>query len=186
MVLHTRFLLWRWRDAVRDRILGRTHRTQVFDRIYRENLWGAEQSVSGRGSSLEATVGIREALSGLFARHGIDSLLDAPCGDFAWMRHVVQCLNEYQGVDIVPDLIKRNQLAYGSQTVRFTAWISRSTHCRGATWCCVGTALFTYPRGRSVRRLATSSRAAPRGCLQGTSLVRCITTSPWGVSVLWT
>ena len=36
------------------------------------------------------------------------------------MRHVVQCLQEYQGVDIVPDLIRRNQFAYGSQTVRFT------------------------------------------------------------------
>ena len=116
---HTRFLLWRWRDAVRDRIFGRTHRTQVFDRIYRENLWGEEESMSGRGSSLEATVAIRGALSGLFARRGIASLLDAPCGDFAWMRHVVQCLKEYQGVDIVPDLIRRNQLAYGSQTVRF-------------------------------------------------------------------
>ena len=62
---------------------------------------------------------LRSALSGLIARLGITSLLDAPCGDFAWMQHVAHGLKEYRGVDIVPDLITRNQLAYGSQAVRF-------------------------------------------------------------------
>ena len=63
---------------------------------------------------------IRGALSDLIARRGITSLLDAPCGDFAWMRHVVQCLKEYRGVDIVPDLIRRNRVADESQSVRFS------------------------------------------------------------------
>jgi len=117
---HTRFLLWRWRDAVCDRILGSTHRTRVFDRVYREKLWGEEESLSGRGSGLEATAALRIALPDLLARRGIASLLDAPCGDFAWMRHVVQCLEQYQGVDIVPDVIERNQSTYASPTVRFT------------------------------------------------------------------
>lgn len=120
MLLDTRFLLWRWRDAVRDQLLGKTHRTEVFDAIYRERLWGEEQSVSGRGSNLEATAGIRDALPELFARRGIASVLDAACGDFAWMRQVVKYLPEYQGIDIVPDLIRRNQLAYGSHSVRFS------------------------------------------------------------------
>jgi len=41
-----------------------------------------------------------------------DSLIDAACGDFNWMRYVNLGSIKYIGVDIVPALIDRNQQLY--------------------------------------------------------------------------
>ncbi len=79
---------------------------QRFQRIHDTNLWGAEQSVSGLGSEIDATAVLREELSRLVARFGITSLLDAPCGDGAWINASRPDVR-YVGVDIVPDLIAR-------------------------------------------------------------------------------
>ena len=43
---------------------------------------------SGPGSSLVQTATIRRDIPALLASLGIRSFLDAPCGDFNWMRHV--------------------------------------------------------------------------------------------------
>src|SRR5262249_48072014 len=48
---------------------------------------GAE-SVCGPGSSLSQTDEIRRMLPLLISETGTRSFLDAPCGDFNWMRHV--------------------------------------------------------------------------------------------------
>lgn len=114
-----RFRLWRFRDAVHDRLRGKAHRQGVFSRIHAGNLWGDPHSVSGGGSSPAATRAIRRELPALFRRRGIRSVLDAPCGDFLWMREVVHALDRYVGVDIVPDLVARNASAYGSDAVSF-------------------------------------------------------------------
>ena len=110
---------WRLRDALQDQVRGRAHRRDVFQRIYDGNLWGDAESLSGRGSGTVATDAIRRELPILFARYGIRSLLDAPCGDFHWMKHVVGSLNRYVGVDIVPRLIEQNASLYGTDTVSF-------------------------------------------------------------------
>lgn len=79
---------------------------QRFQRVYDTNLWGAAQSVSGLGSEVDATAGLREELPRLVARLGITSLLDAPCGDGGWINASRPAVR-YVGVDIVPDLIAR-------------------------------------------------------------------------------
>jgi hypothetical protein len=97
-----------WRDWVLA-VLGTTSagRARIFARIYRLNRWGSPASVSGVGSSLEQTAGIRRELPALFARHQIRTLADAPCGDLSWIRHVTGLeLDRYIGIDIVAELIK--------------------------------------------------------------------------------
>jgi hypothetical protein len=94
-------------------------RRAVFERIFRENYWGNGESVSGEGSNLERTAVIRSTLPGLMARHGVRSMLDAPCGDFFWMRETALTLDEYIGADIVPDIIAANLAQYASERNRF-------------------------------------------------------------------
>jgi hypothetical protein len=109
---------WRIRDSLRDR-LQESHRRDVFSRIHVNNSWGDQESVSGRGSGTLATEAIREQLPEIFTRYRVRSLLDAPCGDFHWMRHVAGRLDRYIGVDIVPNLIEQNIRAYGTTTISF-------------------------------------------------------------------
>lgn len=96
-----------------------THRDELsqlplaerFDRIVRTNLWGA-QSRSGLGSELAATSRLRAVLPSFLARHGVRSLLDAPCGDFGWLSKVDLGVS-YTGADIVPSLVDENERRYG-------------------------------------------------------------------------
>ena len=75
-----------------------------FQRIHETNLWGAESSVSGLGSELDATATLRAELPRLLTTLDARTLLDAPCGDAAWINSVeLPCA--YIGIDIVPDLI---------------------------------------------------------------------------------
>jgi hypothetical protein len=114
-----RFQLWKLRDTIQDRTRGKAHRQDVFDRIHHKNLWGDPDSVSGPGSGAAATEAIRRNLPALLARYGVRSILDAPCGDFYWMRNVAPQLERYVGVDIVPALIDRNSQTHTSPNVAF-------------------------------------------------------------------
>lgn len=93
---------------------------KVFYQIYKRNRWGNNESVSGPGSTLEHTANIRKELPKLFASLKVQSVLDAPCGDYNWFRFVQEeCRIQYTGADIVPDLIARNQAAFGTENVHF-------------------------------------------------------------------
>jgi len=50
----------------------------------------------------------------------VRTLLDAPCGDFHWMKLLDLGNVQYIGGDIVPKLVEENQQAYGSPSRRFT------------------------------------------------------------------
>lgn len=82
---------------------------RVFSDIYRNNWWADPESVSGRGSTLARTEVIRRELPTLLESVGARSLLDAPCGDFNWMRYVNLGDIMYIGADVVPELIERNR-----------------------------------------------------------------------------
>jgi len=91
----------------------------IFEWIYQTNKWGDPESVSGSGSNLTQTARIRAELPGLLARHGVRTLLDAPCGDFYWMQHVELGIDRYIGADIVQALIDRNNTTHGSSLRSF-------------------------------------------------------------------
>lgn len=63
---------------------------------------------------------IRRKLPELFASLAIESLVDIPCGDFHWMRLLVEQTGVgYRGFDIVPELIAENQRRYCNTTLQF-------------------------------------------------------------------
>jgi hypothetical protein len=85
----------------------------VFSEVYEGNLWGDPESASGRGSTLGRTAVIRRVLPALLADVGARSMLDAPCGDFNWMRQTELGPIAYTGADVVPSLVARNRRLYG-------------------------------------------------------------------------
>ena len=85
----------------------------VFTEHYRENSWGDDESVSGRGSRVDSTVAIRAAMPALIEDLKIQTLLDIPCGDFNWMR-LLDLPVRYIGADVVQELVAENQRRFGS------------------------------------------------------------------------
>jgi hypothetical protein len=81
----------------------------VFTDIYKNNDWKSEESVSGQGSTLDATECVRRELPRLFAKFHVKSLLDIPCGDCNWIMPAIKNLDLYLGADIVDELIEENR-----------------------------------------------------------------------------
>lgn len=91
-----------------------------FNEIYQNNFWLGE-SRSGTGSTLDGTKNIRHHLPKLLEEFKITKLLDAPCGDFNWMSHVLKKKDiNYLGADIVEDLIFKNKQKYENDKIKFT------------------------------------------------------------------
>jgi SAM-dependent methyltransferase len=85
-----------------------------FTTIHRRNLFAGDESLSGKGASLVQTATIRHEIPRLLRALGARSLLDAPCGDFHWMRHVDLGGLHYTGVDIVEALIADNRAHFAA------------------------------------------------------------------------
>lgn len=83
----------------------------VFKNIYRKNIWGNRETLSGDSSTLAQTEAIRNALPELIKEFKIKSMLDIPCGDFNWMQNT-HLEVEYTGADIVDDLAEINARLY--------------------------------------------------------------------------
>jgi hypothetical protein len=80
---------------------------------------------------------IRRELPGLLSNVGATSLLDAPCGDFNWMRYTELGSVTYIGADVVPGLIARNQQRYGREGREFVNLdITRSAIPRASVILC--------------------------------------------------
>lgn len=108
-----------WKLGGRGRA-SRAAQRAIFERIHATNEWSDAESRSGPGSTVARGESIRPALASLVQRYGVHSILDAPCGDFNWMRNVTRDLDvTYTGVDVVPDLIAGNRQQYADERHRF-------------------------------------------------------------------
>jgi hypothetical protein len=87
----------------------------VFASIYHQNIWDGDESVSGRGSDLRRTATLIKALPTLLREIGAQTMLDAACGDFHWMKEVDLPVERYVGMDIIPELVAKNNEQYGDQ-----------------------------------------------------------------------
>jgi hypothetical protein len=85
----------------------------VFNGIFEENRWGSQESNSGGGSTLDGTEIVRRELPRIVERFKIKKILDLPCGDFNWMRHVELGVKRYVGGDIVQEIVAANKAKYG-------------------------------------------------------------------------
>jgi len=92
----------------------------TFTDIFRTNGWGNAESVSGPGSTAARGSDFQEELISVLDAWNVRSLVDAPCGDFNWMRRVLAGHDlAYTGVDIVAELIDQNSSLYTTDTRRF-------------------------------------------------------------------
>jgi hypothetical protein len=77
------------------------------------------ESLSGGGSSDDETRAVRRALPGLLAELNVKTMVDVPCGDFAWMRQLELPVQRYIGADIVRPLAERLQAEFGNEQRSF-------------------------------------------------------------------
>jgi len=102
-------------------------RQSMFEQIYKSGTWqhgNASLPLSGTGSTAEASANARIALAAALGRTRARSVLDAPCGDFTWMRLMLPTFARlgvhYTGVDIARPQIARLQAEFeGTAGVEF-------------------------------------------------------------------
>ncbi len=90
-----------------------------FTIIFRRNAWGSKESVSGSGSTLAMTTSIRSLLPVIIERFEVESIFDAPCGDFNWMQLVDLNGISYVGGDIVEPLVVDLNRNFSSNSICF-------------------------------------------------------------------
>ena len=83
-------------------------RTELFEGLY--DVYG-----NGPGSSLEQTVELRARLPAFLHALNVRSVLDAPCGDFHWMKEVQPKFGgPYFGGDIARQVVAKNTELYAT------------------------------------------------------------------------
>jgi glycosyltransferase involved in cell wall biosynthesis len=83
-----------------------------FTKVYKKNLFKGVTSRSGQGSDLIQTEVIRKELPELIKKFTINTFMDAPCGDFHWMKETDLNVNKYIGIDVVQHVIDHNNKRY--------------------------------------------------------------------------
>src|SRR5215467_12691036 len=111
---------------------------QAFQTIFEENRWGSSESPSGRGSTVAYTNPLRPLLERCLKTLNVKVFLDAPCGDFNWMKYVtLPNGTRYIGGDIVVPLVHDLQKNYGSDRYSFhTIDIVEGPLPEAALWLC--------------------------------------------------
>jgi len=86
----------------------------VFERIYKNNLWDSPESRSGIGSEKRHTTEIINAISYLYENYNIRNICDAGCGDLNWFPEILSKYKDikYTGIDIVSNLIENHKIKY--------------------------------------------------------------------------
>lgn len=91
-----------------------------FSEIHKNNLWSSSESVSGTGSEIAYTEALRRWLIANIQQLRVKDFVDAPCGDFNWMKLVTSNVDiNYIGLDIVDSLISKNKSKYGAPNIDF-------------------------------------------------------------------
>lgn len=103
-----------------QQMLTLTNSREKFSEIYKNNLWSSSESRSGQGSEISYTESLRKWLISIIQTLKVKDFVDAPCGDFNWMKHVTPNVDiNYIGLDIVDSLISNNKSEYGSSKLDF-------------------------------------------------------------------
>jgi SAM-dependent methyltransferase len=92
---------------------------QIFAGMYERHSWANAESASGDGSNLTQTRIVRRELSVILAEFDIGTMLDAPCGDYYWMKEVDRHQVRYIGVDIVTQIVAANARKYANPLTSF-------------------------------------------------------------------
>jgi SAM-dependent methyltransferase len=93
----------------------------IFGQIYANGAWvmhDKQDSLSGVGSTRQATDELAVQLSTFLREAGCRRLVDIGCGDFNWMQRVEGDF-DYLGIDVVPQVVEENRARYGNGKRRF-------------------------------------------------------------------
>ena len=102
------------------KIFGALDTEDKFTWIYNNNYWGNRESLSGSGSTFEYTENLRNKIPELINKLSINIVLDAPCGDFNWMKYLLEKIDiTYIGGDIVLPMIESNNKYYKNDKTTF-------------------------------------------------------------------
>ncbi len=109
------------KGTLMDRKLEKLSMQDRFSEIYRTGWWNDNQeSVSGSGSTLDNTTLLRRDLVPFLDKWNVKRVLDAPCGDWNWMKEVALPEHiHYIGGEIVPDLVETLREKNTRQNVEF-------------------------------------------------------------------
>ena len=81
----------------------------------------APETANGPGSTVELTEPIRAWLPKVLSIYDITTMLDAPCGDWNWLRYVdLRHLDHYIGWDVVDELVRQAQTRAFEKDVKST------------------------------------------------------------------
>ena len=99
----------------------RKRHIDTFTLIWTSAAWSSGETRSGTGSTIAATEPIRAELPGLLEYLGIETLVDAGCGDCNWITRVSERLRLYMGYDIVPEMLEEARKKHGRKRGHFFA-----------------------------------------------------------------
>ena len=100
-------------------IFSSNSQKEKFELIYKTNFWSSKESKSGFGSEKKNTINIKKEIINIINNKKIKSILDAPCGDFNWIKDILNEQLQYIGADIVQDLISENLKNYKKENIDF-------------------------------------------------------------------
>ena len=103
----------------KEMIFKLTSLKEKFEYIHSTNFWPSGESISGPGSELKNTKNIRNGIKNLIEDYKINKILDAPCGDFNWMKFIINKNIDYVGGDIVKEIVFQNLEKHGKKNVNF-------------------------------------------------------------------
>lgn len=139
--------------------------TLTFQNIYSGAGWvheDGQDSASGVGSSDLATMGLFDAIQTVMAKLGAKSIVDVGCGDWNWMQQQTISV-DYTGVDIVPDIIEKNQ-AFARESVRFIRCNAVETPPPTADFALCREVLFHLSFGDALAALRNIASASDHVC----------------------
>jgi len=112
--------------------------TEIFTEMHSRNAWADPISLSGPGSNLNYTRGLRVDLERFLRSNSIGSMLDAPCGDFVWMKEVkFPPQLDYIGGDIIASLVEELDTKYGGKARKFVRLdVTRDVLPKVDLWLC--------------------------------------------------
>ena len=103
----------------KKKIFSKNSQKERFELIYKTNFWTSKESISGLGSEQKNTINIKKGIIDIINDHKIKSILDAPCGDFNWIKNILNEDLQYIGGDIVNDLINKNLKKHKEKNINF-------------------------------------------------------------------
>ena len=109
------------KNKIKKLFLSKNSIEEKFEIIYKTNYWSDDKSKSGAGSNFESTRGIKEHLPFIIQKFKIETIFDAPCGDFSWMKQILNTTNvNYHGSDIVTEIVDDNIKKFLNKNIYFS------------------------------------------------------------------